>query len=96
MHSIPYTHDRHASCGQTGTLTYTGRGFNAERHEVIHPALAAAGQQQAADGAGVAANAAALSQVDAVLAANAAALNQADGVSEEEEEEEDSSGSPSA
>ena len=25
------------SCDEAGTLTYTGRGFNAERREVVHP-----------------------------------------------------------
>ena len=25
------------SCDEAGTLTYSGRGFNAERHEVAHP-----------------------------------------------------------
>ena len=42
------------SCDEAGTLTYTGRGFNAERHEVAHPAIAAAEQmamQQATNAA---------------------------------------------
>jgi len=43
------------SCDEVGTLTYFGRGFNAERHEVI--------QQQAANAAVLVANAAAPTQV---------------------------------
>ena len=87
-------------CDQAGTLTYSERSFNAERHEVIHPALAAAEQQQAANATALAANAAALTQVDAALAANAAALHQLehDGGGGEEEVggEEEEAGSPSA